>query len=90
MKKLTNYERETVILFNEAEKIATIETFSVRLIKRLNQLVETRPEECKLTGVSDYGSVSYECPKLWLKIIPKRILTDQEKVSVRNRLGRIS
>ena len=45
MANLTNYERETVILFNEAEGTAIVNTANSALSRRLAELAESRPGE---------------------------------------------
>ena len=71
MKKrnVTKEERETIVLFNEADEIATIYTFNSGLKKRLAAFAEKNPDLCRLT-VDDavYGSVTYEIQKSRLSI----------------------
>jgi len=66
MKKRTvpKEERETILLFNEAEDTATIYTFNTNLKSRLAKFADNYPDLCKLT-VSDaeFGSVTYEIQK---------------------------
>ena len=45
MANLTSIEKETVILFNEAEETAVIETASSTWKRRLAELAESRPQE---------------------------------------------
>lgn len=63
-KNVPKEERETIILFNEADDTATIYTFNNALKKRLAAFAEKHPDLCKLT-VDDavYGSVTYEIQK---------------------------
>ena len=46
---LTKYERETIILFNEAEDTAEVSTYNRRLQHRLDHLVKEHPDEVKQT-----------------------------------------
>ena len=66
MKKrnVSKEERETILLFNEADDVATIYTFNSSLKRRLATFAEKYPDLCKLT-VDDavYGSVTYEIQK---------------------------
>lgn len=57
-------ERETILVFNEAEDTATIYTFNIDLKRRLAKFAVNYPDLCKLT-VDDieYGSVTYEIQK---------------------------
>lgn len=63
-KNVTKEERETILLFNEADDTATIYTFNTGLKKRLDAFAEKYPDLCRLT-VDDtvYGSVTYEIQK---------------------------
>lgn len=57
-------EREMILLFNEADDIATIYTFNTGLRKRLAAFAEKYPDLCKLTvDDADYDSVTYEIQK---------------------------
>jgi len=62
-------ERETIVVFNEAEDIATIYTFNTGLKKRLAAFADKYPDLCQLT-VDDavYGSVTYEILKARVSI----------------------
>lgn len=76
----TNYERETIINFNEAEDTASVFTCNKALQHRLEQLAQERPEECRLTDTHPIrGAVEYCIPKAWVKINPTRILSEDEK-----------
>lgn len=63
-KNVTKEERETILLFNEADDTATIYTFNSGLKRRLAAFAEKYPDLCRLT-VDDavYGSVTYEIQK---------------------------
>lgn len=66
MKKRTvpKEERETIVLFNEAEDIATIYTFNTNLKRRLAKFADSHPDLCRLTvDDTEYGSVTYEIQK---------------------------
>ena len=78
--ELNNYERETIITFNEAEKTAGVYTHNGRLLRQLEQLAKDRPDECQLERVCRDGSAAdYIVPKSWIKIRPKRILSEEER-----------
>lgn len=63
-KSVPKEERETILLFNEADDITTIYTFNSSLKRRLAAFAEKYPDLCRLT-VDDavYGSVTYEIQK---------------------------
>lgn len=76
---LTNLEKETIILFNEAEPTASIQIHNPRLRRRLEQIHAARPSEVAI----DYNG-DYLIPKSWIKINPKRILTEKQCQQVAN------
>lgn len=75
--KLTRYEQETVITYNEEEKDAQIFTCHQRLIKKLKGLIGKR-NDFKLVREDDYGC-TFIVPKKWIKANPSRILSEEQK-----------
>ena len=57
-RKLTNYERETIINFNEADNMATIFTYNKTWQKHLEKGLGLKP-----TLDNGYGGRGYEIPK---------------------------
>ncbi len=80
---LTNIERETIICFSEAEKTAEVFTYRPSLIRQLDGLTEERPTEAIRVKANAEGGVTYTIPKTWVKIRPKRILTEEQKEKAR-------
>lgn len=71
-------EQETIINFNEEEKVASVYTFNKPLQKRLAKLAEQYPDDCKreFDTWQPEGSVDYTVPKKksGLRLIrPKRL-----------------
>lgn len=77
---LTNYEKETVILFNEAEDTAIVNTANSALTRRLAALAESRPGEV-VHKKSNPPFVEYVVPKKWIKIVPPRVLSEKQRES---------
>lgn len=77
--KLTNYEKESVINFNEADQTASIYTHNAALIRQLTQLCGSHPEQVRRTGDNGYGGLTFELPKKWLKVSPPRVLSLAQK-----------
>lgn len=73
---LTKIEKETIILYNEAEPTADIFTYNKALIKKLETLCAERPEEVKNTVTNSDGSKSFIVPKKYVKIIATRKYSD--------------
>lgn len=82
MSNLTRYEQETMINFNEEEATASVFTHNRALRRKLEQLAQERPEECRPFRVSRWGeAVEYIIPKKWVKITPTRILTEEQRAA---------
>ena len=71
--KLTLYEKETIILYNQAEKEAEIYTHDPVLIKKLKE----QPNIAKLKSVSDFGGYTFVLPKKELFIRLRRHMTGE-------------
>lgn len=66
--KLTKYEKETIINFNEGEKEASIYTFNASLKRRLAEFSRKYPALCRLERSTAEGSVTYVMDKSRLSI----------------------
>ena len=77
MNKINAVERETIILFNEAENTAEIETYNAAMKKRFESIRKRHPKEITLlcSGQVDV----YIFPKKWIKIIPPRRATEKQR-----------
>ena len=80
--RLTNIEKETVINFNEAERMASVYTHNGPLRRRLEQMAQERPEDCRLFKTCHDGqAVEYYIPKSWIKILPPRVASEAQKAA---------
>ena len=68
MTKLSRYEKETVINWNEAEKLASIYTFNAGLKRRLADFSRRYPMLCRLELNTPEGDVTYVLDKARLSI----------------------
>lgn len=59
MRKLSKYEKETIINWNEGETIASIYTFNASLKRRLADFSRKYPLLCRLERSTPEGSVTY-------------------------------
>ena len=64
-------ERETIILFNEAEDTAEIETCNAELKKRLEAIRRRHPKKISLIWSGEYASF-YVFPKSWVRMNTER------------------
>lgn len=78
--KLTKYEKETIILFNEAEDQVDVFTYNVNLKRRLANFSRKYPELCRKKAVNKEGGVTYlilikvDCPFIWCHRMMRRRL----------------
>ena len=77
--KLSNYEKESIILFNEGEKTASFYTHNEAWQRRLLGLCRERPGEAELVEDNGTGGLTFEVPKKWLKVTPPRVLSPAQK-----------
>ena len=66
--RLTKYEKETIILFNEAEPTANIYTCNKALQNRLAKFSRENPKCARLITAYPCGAVTYEVDKKRLSI----------------------
>ena len=72
MTKLSKYEKETIINWNEAENTASIYTFNADLKRRLTEFSRKYPQLCWLERSTTEGSVTYVMDKsrLSVRLVP--------------------
>ena len=75
--KLTNYEKETIILFNEAEATASVDTCSPALIRRLDGFALKSPL-VNVISEDEHGK-RYVIPKSWVRVQMPPLLTDEQR-----------
>ncbi len=70
--KLTKYEKETIINWNEAENTASIYTFNADLKRRLAEFSRKYPLLCRLERSTTEGSITYVMDKsrLSVRLVP--------------------
>lgn len=72
MGKLSKYEKETIVNFNEAEKEASIYTHNADLKRRLAEFSRKYPALCRLESMNGLGGVTYVLDKsrLSIRLVP--------------------
>ena len=72
MSKLTKYEKETIVLFNEGEDTTHIQTYNDGLRNRLATFSKKYPNLCRLDKTYEQGGVSYMLDKsrLSIRLVP--------------------
>lgn len=85
--KLLPIERETIILFNEAEKTATVNTCNRSLTKQLKEFSQDL-SSVVLISEDIYGA-EFEIPKSMISIHKPRVLTKEQKKVIADRFAAI-
>lgn len=81
--KLTKLEQETVILFNETEKEASIYTYNGKLKRRLEDLSREFPEQIRLKNDDGAGAQTYIIPKNLVSV--RRPVSEERRAAQRER-----
>lgn len=82
--RLTKYEKETIILFNEAEPTANIYTYNKALQNRLAKFSKANPNCARLVTACPCGAVSYEVDKKRLSVRFTSPYSDERRARARN------
>jgi len=84
--KLTKYERETVITFNDAEQEARVYTCSPVMLRKMDSMVKNCP------GIwvekQDEVSKTYICPKRLVSVRKPPRLSDEQRQKMAANFGR--
>lgn len=76
---LSNLERETILLFNEAERTASVYTYNAALQKQLSGLCAAHPDQVCQTEDNGRGGLTFELPKKWIRVVPPRVLSPAQR-----------
>lgn len=79
---------ENGIEFDQGAGTATVQFSQGRFKTRIRKLAEKYPEECRILAENPDGTLLAHIPVEWVKIIPPRQLTDEQKKEVAERLNR--
>lgn len=82
--KLTRYERETIINFNEAEATAGVYTHNVALRNKLLKLC-LNEKDIRIIRQGD-DVLEVEVPKKWVKISPPKKLSEKTLSEMRKHM----
>ena len=89
MVNLSKEERETIILYTEVDDRAEVYTHNKRLINRLSKFCKDRPDEIQKIRESETGAVTYTVPRDWVRVSPKRKMSDAQQAAASERLAAI-
>lgn len=82
---LTKIEKETIILFNEADESVEIYTHNQKLKNKLKNAAVKNPETFLQTDSDQYGGIAYTFPKKLLTIVLREPMTDEQHEQRRER-----
>lgn len=87
MSDLTNYEKETIINYNNEESTAQVFTYHRALQNKLNKLIGVNPDISVLRRGDEWAE--YIVPKAWIKVSPPRQVnyTDDQRAAMAERLA---
>ena len=87
MSNISNYERETIINYNNEDDTATVYTHHKALINKLNKLLDGHVHIS--VAHKDEDSVTYIVPKKWIKVQPPRQMnyTDEQRAAMAERFA---
>lgn len=77
---LSDFEKETIINFNESEQTATIYTYNLDLRKKLKK-ISSKTTDCSLKQ-EGRGFAEYIIPKSWITVDMPKKLSKSEKDAV--------
>ena len=77
MRNLSPVERETIILFNDEESTATVETCNKTWKNKMRALCSKTPD-CTLV-FSDEHCERYNIPKKWVRVQMSRLLSSEQR-----------
>ena len=81
----TNIERETVILYNQAEKEARVCTEDQVMIRKLTSILSENRKDITLCEERS-GYMEVLVPKRWVKVVPTRQLSDEKRQELSERM----
>lgn len=91
--QLSQYEKETIVNWNQAEKVAYVYTHDGPLIRKLEQWSKEHPDECRLERTSHEGqAVDYIVPRSWIHVYPPRKsapMSEERKEQLREQLSAV-
>lgn len=70
---------ENVIEFLKVQKRATLTFSQGRYVSKAKKLAESHPDECQVVAENKDGSICAHVPVRWIKIIPPREYTEEER-----------
>mgnify|MGYP000200165442 CR=1 FL=1 len=80
---------ENVIEWLKNDNRATLSLSQRRTISKIEKLANEYPDECKITARNTDGTICAHVPVSWIKISPKRKVSEQQRVAASERMSKI-
>lgn len=77
--KLTPQEQETILLYNNGDKEAEIYTYDPKLIRKIEQAANRRPDLYRITRRDSDGAVTCVFPKRWLTLQLREPISEERR-----------
>lgn len=87
--KLTKYEQETIINFNNDEQEASIYTASPQMMRKLDALAAAYPEHYRVVGQTEV-SKTYSCEKHLINLRKPRKQNEEHSQWARQRMQKMN
>lgn len=87
MAKLTKYEQETILRYDQAEPDACCFVSDPSLIRKLDEMSAEREEVTCVRRGDGWGD--YRIPKSWIKIRPPKQLSDEQRAKLADRMREV-
>lgn len=84
----SRYEQETIILFNEEQKTATIETYNMKMKNKLLQMAKDKPDQVTIK-LDDGQRVKAIIPKKWIRVNSPKIMSEEQRKIASERMANI-
>jgi hypothetical protein len=84
MSDLTKYEQETIINYNNEEKVASIYTHDRSLMRKLDAKMADYPDIKLVRRTEEFAE--YSLPKKWIKVSFPRQYSDEQRAEMANRM----
>jgi len=80
--RLSAIEQETIILFNEKEDTASVDTCNPTLIRRLDKLIALQQNQGIALVREDENGKAYIIPKKWVKVNPPPAYSEEKRAEM--------
>lgn len=77
---------ENVLEFLENQERATVTFSQGRYKSRIRKLAEQHPDKCQIVAENKDGSLLAHIPTRWIRIVPSREYTEEQKQEAREQL----